>query len=350
MPLKHIMCRGTPYEIGYLHGTNARDEIARAVEFYAKLFMKHSKLSWPEVQALASDFDSVIQSKWPRYYQELKGIADGAGRQLNDIIALNVRTEIVFGQFSDGCTSLYYRGDGSVYMGQNWDWMEEQAVNLIHVTIVQDALPTIDMITEAGIIGKIGLNDCGVGVCFNAIRAKGMDKTRVPVHLGLRIALESKSTVEAVESLEGIGMASPGHFLIGDPTTAVGLEFTSTTFARVPVNKDGFVVHSNHMLLPHAGIYESKWLEDSPVRIKTMENNIRASPQPLSWPSFCSLFEDESNYPTGICRACGGDGDIATLFNIVMDLNGPKGIIRMGRPVRGEQTGERVELRFDNRK
>lgn len=127
-------------QIGYLHGTNARDGIARAVEFYAKLFMKHSKLSWPEVQALASDFDGVIQSKWPRYYQELKGwvlrwhhatetlicyvttgIADGAGRQLNDIIALNVRTEIVFGQFSDGCTSLYYRGDGSVYMGQNWD-------------------------------------------------------------------------------------------------------------------------------------------------------------------------------------------------------------------------------------
>ncbi|KAL5360589.1 acyl-coenzyme A:6-aminopenicillanic acid acyl-transferase-domain-containing protein [Aspergillus floccosus] len=335
MPLKHIVCRGTPYEIGRLHGTNARDEIARAVEFYAKLFTKHSKLSWPEVQALASDFDGVIQSKWPRYYQELKGWIPRwhyateklTCRDLKDIIALNVRTEIVFGQFSDGCTSLYYHGGGSAYMGQNWDWMEEQAVNLVHITIIQDALPTIEMITEAGMIGKIGLNDCGVGVCFNAIRAKGMDKTRVPVHLGLRIALESKSTAEAVDSLERIGMASPGHFLIGDPTTAVGLEFTSTTFARVPVNQDGFVVHSNHMLLPHADVYEPKWLEDSPVRIETMERNIRALPKPLEWPSFSSLFEDESNYPTGICRACG--------------------TIRMGRPVRGEQTGKHVELSFD---
>lgn len=49
------------------------------------------------------------------------GVAAGAKRDLIDIIALNVRTEIVFGQFSDGCTSLYYQGDGNSFQGQNWD-------------------------------------------------------------------------------------------------------------------------------------------------------------------------------------------------------------------------------------
>jgi isopenicillin-N N-acyltransferase like protein len=36
--------------------------------------MQHSKLDWPEVQHLASDFDAVIKMKWPRYYQELQGL------------------------------------------------------------------------------------------------------------------------------------------------------------------------------------------------------------------------------------------------------------------------------------
>lgn len=103
------------------------------------MFAKHCKLDWAQVQDLARDFDNLIREKWPRYYEELQGesplsilivalliwgyvgIAAGAKRDLIDIIALNVRTEIVFGQFSDGCTSLYYQGDGISFQGQNWD-------------------------------------------------------------------------------------------------------------------------------------------------------------------------------------------------------------------------------------
>ena len=49
------------------------------------------------------------------------GVADGAERNILDIIALNVRSELVFGRFSDGCTSLYCGDEEYAYMGQNWD-------------------------------------------------------------------------------------------------------------------------------------------------------------------------------------------------------------------------------------
>jgi hypothetical protein len=49
------------------------------------------------------------------------GIADGSGTELLDIIALNVRTEIAFGQFSDGCTSLSWKTEKRSFLGQNWD-------------------------------------------------------------------------------------------------------------------------------------------------------------------------------------------------------------------------------------
>jgi isopenicillin-N N-acyltransferase-like protein len=51
-------------------------------------------------------------------------------------------------------------------------WEEPQQINLIHLNIKRDTKPSISQITEAGIIGKIGLNSAGVGVCINAIRAK----------------------------------------------------------------------------------------------------------------------------------------------------------------------------------
>ncbi|KAL4902125.1 hypothetical protein BDW74DRAFT_180973 [Aspergillus multicolor] len=98
------------------------------------MFARDSKLSWPEVQDLAKDFDQLIRDRWPRYYKELRGIADGSEQELIDIVALNVRTEIVFGKFSDGCTGLYYRDRHSetkdAFLGQNWDWETEQAKNL----------------------------------------------------------------------------------------------------------------------------------------------------------------------------------------------------------------------------
>jgi isopenicillin-N N-acyltransferase-like protein len=39
------------------------------------------------------------------------------------------------------------------------------------------------MVTEADVIGKIGINSAGVGVCLNAIRACGVDRTKLPIDL-----------------------------------------------------------------------------------------------------------------------------------------------------------------------
>ena len=125
------------------------------------------------------------------YTHPAAGIAAGAKRELSDIIALNVRTEIRFGLFNDGCTALSWLTSAHSYLAQNWDWMLEQKPNLILLHITQTRKPTIKMVTEAGIIGKIGLNSAGVGVCLNAVQAYGMDPTRMPVHLGLRSVLES---------------------------------------------------------------------------------------------------------------------------------------------------------------
>jgi isopenicillin-N N-acyltransferase-like protein len=219
--------------------------------------------------------------------------------------------------------------------------MTAQKENLIITKIEQAGKPTIQQITEAGIIGKIGFNSAGVGTLLNAIKVAGMDPTRLPVHFGLRMALESNSAMEAVEKLESYGMASSAHILIADPDTAIGLEFTKATFARCLPDSLSRVVHSNHLLLEHPGQTDTVWLKDSLDRVKTMadisEKIGKKNAEP-KWEEVSRLFEDEQNYPASICREQRPETGSATLFNILMDLKSKTAVIRMGRPVNVEET------------
>lgn len=59
--------------------------------------------------------ETLFNLTWPL------GIADASSRDILDIVAINVRTEIAFGLFTDGCTSLYWKTQKRSLLGQNWD-------------------------------------------------------------------------------------------------------------------------------------------------------------------------------------------------------------------------------------
>ncbi|GKT65305.1 hypothetical protein ColTof4_09357 [Colletotrichum tofieldiae] len=351
-----IHCSGTPYEIGLKHGREARNRVRGSIAFYSGLFKTTCALDWPSVCEEASKYVVTLEKLCPRYFEEIRGIADGAEVGLLDVVALNVRTEINFGLFtkqpslpiqSDGCTSLAVKtsADGS-WLAQNWDWMVEQSSNLIACHITQPELPKISMITEAGIIGKIGFNSAGVGVCLNAIRAYGVDQTKLPIHLALRTVLESASKDEGINKLAKTGVAGSGHILVADPTGGTGLECTSKGILKIPIDEQGLVVHSNHLLLEHPGVVEPPWLQDSHkrvVRLRTLAEKQIAGGGGVSTPQLFDLFKDQEGYPGSINRRQVQDCKTQTLFNIIMDLSGKRATVTFGRPT---ENGERIEFSF----
>ncbi|KAK3633661.1 hypothetical protein LTR56_015727 [Elasticomyces elasticus] len=311
--------------------------------FYAGLFKDTAKMEWPKVQDLAMTFEPVMRRKWPAYLEEMNGLADGAGVNLSDIVAINVRTEIAFGLFSDGCTALGWRTEDASFLAQNWDWMEAQKENLVVLTIEQHDKPTIKMVTEAGLIGKIGLNSAGVGVCLNAIKVKGMDPTRLPCHLGLRMVLESSSREEAVSKLEKYGVASSCHMLVADASGSIGLEWSSVELQKIKMNSSEQVFHSNHYLAKHVGVEDTNWLGDSNFRVTRIEELCKTLGGTPTTQSLFELFKDEANYPGSICRAQVQGNGSASLFNIIMDLKRCVATVTLGRPVSPEEV---VQLAF----
>lgn len=307
-------------------------------------------MTWAEVAQEAERYVEPLEKLCPRYLEEIRGIAEGSGWSFLDILALNVRTEINFGLFSDpskkvdvptdGCTSLAWLTESNSFLCQNWDWMVEQGPNLIVCYISQPGtdMPDISMVTEAGIIGKIGLNSKGVGCCLNAIKCRGVDRSKLPIHFALRMTLESNSLEEAVARIESVGVAGSGHILIGDATGSIGLECTSKWVKRLSM-EGGRIHHTNHLLLQHDDVDETPWLGDSLRRL----DRVRSITSGMSLPTESSLFEifkDNEGHPAAINRQQVDDCGSQTLFNIVMDLGNRSAKVTVGRPT--EYSGQTV--------
>ncbi|KAJ3498529.1 hypothetical protein NLG97_g1047 [Lecanicillium saksenae] len=126
-----ITCRGTAYEIGLKHGTEAKCLIQENVTFYSQFFQSWSKISWGEATTVAQGFLPHLEMHVPHLVEEMKGIADGCGLGFMDILALNARSEIAMGMLSDGCTALAWKTDNFCIAGQNWD-MEMTAGQIAH--------------------------------------------------------------------------------------------------------------------------------------------------------------------------------------------------------------------------
>lgn len=343
----HINCSGTPFQIGEQHGSKSKVEIQRSIIFYKALFLEKAKLDWQSAKNTAERFVPALNATCPHLVTEMQGIAEGAGIEFLDILALNVRTEISMGLLSDGCTAVYSQESG--LLAQNWDWEVPQRENLVVMNISTTPGSNIDKssspsqlvtITEAGMVAKVGLNSSGVGVCLNAIRARGVDYARLPVHIALRLILESASREEAVSRLEQVGVASACHILVADGDGGVsGVECSFAELQTLSADGDGFYTHTNHYLLQHSGpagpIREAVLLPDSKIRLQRANYLLRQQADiagRVTMDGVEKILEDEDNYPTAINREVSDQSPSATLFSVVMDLKGKTARVTIGRP------------------
>jgi isopenicillin-N N-acyltransferase-like protein len=203
------------------------------------------------------------------------------------------------------------------------------------------------MMTEAGIVGKIGLNSSSVGVTLNAIKARDVDFAKLPCHLALRTVLNSTSRAEAVDKLMKAGVASACHITVADAATGgLGLECSARDIVQMPMSEHGICTHSNHFVNAHAeGVVGAKMMLDSPARLERIRTLLDRE-GPGTQPSFQvieRLLKDEEGYPTSICRAATEKSSLETLFSVCMDLGETRARVKMGRPV--EEGRERLELR-----
>lgn len=303
----------------------------------------------------------------------MQGIAEGASVEFNEIIALNVRSEIALALAPtaappDACSAFSISsGNGSDkkrWHAQNWDWKGDQLKNMVVLDIETPEGCRLFTVTEAGIVGKIGFNQFGVGVTLNAIRASGTDKTKLPIHLLLRLALESASVSKALDVVKSSGgCGSSAHLLVCDHNSAVGIEVspfgfgllnpgqTSVSATEAHLQRD-IITHTNHwMSKPEPeGFKELPWLLDTTVRNERVHELVSELKEPLTEEDLASVLRDTENGYGAISRPVDPNDSgtpwegLTTVLGIVMNLTDRSGLILWGRPSDGGNEELRLSI------
>src|SRR5438045_8523055 len=93
---QHVRVEGSSYQRGRQYGRQAATRVRLSVQAYQQTFAYYAGWDWPTVRREAARFEAPIGKVMPAYLEELRGIADGAGLDLADVLAINVRTEVVY--------------------------------------------------------------------------------------------------------------------------------------------------------------------------------------------------------------------------------------------------------------
>lgn len=349
--IKKIYLQGSYREIGRKHGLEGKREVLNSLETYETLFYDYSQIRWKEARELALKHIEAISRHDSDLIEEMEGVAAGAGVDFEDILALNARSEIAlsgqYTRFADGCTAIGVMPPVSsdIIIGQNWDWKPVQSKSLLYTEIEQKGKPSIRMITEGGMIGKIGCNSAGIGVCLNALLTD-RKSDRLPVHVGLRSVLNSFTYSEALLKIDKGAIASAANFLIGSAENENGLVMNvevSPAGMDVEESADGSVVHTNHICSPLIQSYITDLNDsietDSMIRMKRAQDLIRlhrGQNKKVKEASFKEWLADQYNSPDSINHFSNEKlpphRRMETVFSIIMNLSSKKMYVCAGKP------------------
>ena len=323
-----ITISGEPFDRGKQHGEQLGAEIAKTVDFYRSIF------GLPEAEVLrhADIFRKIIDDFDPTYSEEINGIAQGAGVDPLWIVALNARTEILSRKAggSNECTAVYFTGPS--ILAQNWDWGRALEPLTVLMKIVQPHGHVIFMLTEPGIIGKIGMNNAGLGVCLNILT---LDKVLdgLPVHLVLRAILDCKSISQVDSLLAKHGSGKASNIIVADASgNGFDMEFCGENSYRLAPESD-YLLHTNHYLGHPINSEQDPDFSSSYARFNKA-TQILADNNERSVEVMCDLLSDESDRSLPIYREYMPDEsvhELGTICTIVMELAQQKMLIRKGK-------------------
>jgi isopenicillin-N N-acyltransferase like protein len=351
-----IRVEGDARERGRSYGSQTGDRIEIGLAGYERALRHYAGWEWTRVREEATRYLGPIDARFPGYVEELRGIAEGAQRPFEDLLALNVRTEIMFsGQVrtAEGssppaeCTAIGALPDatgGPTVIAQNWDWFE----HCFETLVVLESSPSdgglrFASVVEAGLLAKTGLNEAGLGVCTNAL-VSDLDRGEpgIPYHVMLRAFMDCKAPSDAIALATRVPRSSSANYLIGHTDgLLVDLESEPGGPHRLHVvlpDERGLLVHTNHFLSRDVGERDlSVWsMPDSPIRLDRVHRILRTRSEPFDVGTAAAILADHGNFPTAIC--CHPDLDEeevergATIVSVAMELEDRRLWIAAGNP------------------
>jgi isopenicillin-N N-acyltransferase-like protein len=356
-PFPVYSIEGTPEECGVQYGAQAADRVAKTIEIYLSAFGRQAKLTLDDVRARARAFGTEIEALDTDIWAEIRGIAQGSGQLVEDIVAVNCRTELLYGMAAGKkpateCTTMVALPEAtrskSVLVGKNWDWRNPTVDAVVILRVKQKGKPALSLIVEAGMVGRDGFNEEGILVCGNLLVShEDKGKVGVPIPIMRRRILNSRHYYEAIDTLVKSPRGASGNYLIAHKG-GVAIDFETTPDNVYTVYPErGLLTHSNHfqsVVAQSTGVAKY-YTGDSLYRDFRSRQLLEPKIGDITIDDIKSVLKDEFGAPRAICRyphEYPGQDPTMTIASVVFDLGNDVMHVAAGQPTRSEYVPVRL--------
>ena len=311
---------GSHRQIGRQFGEASAPLIRRHLDKALARLEGKSSLTRADALAAAMLYRPYVQAHAPFLDEEIVGVAEGAGVALDEAYLLQLRAEAAAvptagpaplltarDDAGDECTSVAIlpemTADGAAMIAHNADLPPFYREISVVLEIVPDDAPSMLMLTPAGQVSYIGMNDRGLAVVANFLTCDGW-RIGFPRYLLSRVALAHDSVDAAIAAIRAIPRASSRNLLLLDGTgTAADLEMTPTRDARLEP-QDGLLAHANHYVSPTLLAEEraGDYVHNSQTRMARIRELAAERRGTLDVASAQQLLQDRTCYPDTLCR------------------------------------------------
>ena len=360
MAVHIVELSGTPYEIGYGHGSRCKEQVLASLDYYTKV-CANLGISWDKCRQIGKTYEEAIRAFDPDLLEEMRGIADGSGLDYEDILTINARSELTRMDMTDkleeldllsgGCTAFALmppvtRGGKTIH-AQTWDFGTMQRAALVVFRIRQKpAKQDILMITEGGLVGGKGINSAGISLTLNAMRTSG-DPSGVPLHAIMRGMLNAATITGAYRVAAANRCGAAACVILGAKECALAVEMVPGDL-EVFYPVCGHVVHTNHILshrFRDIVDYGKRKSSSSYLRYGRCSALLHER-KDITLQDVKDILSDHVGYPTGICihadTTKAPELQESTNYAVIFDLDEQIVHLCMGNPCEG--TYEQLKL------
>jgi isopenicillin-N N-acyltransferase-like protein len=339
--------RGSHFEIGRQFGEACAERIHLHLDLAQTRLEQNQGIPRAHALSNAYRFEPFVAESAPFFVEEIRGVAAGAGISIEEAWLLQLRAELgvvpaekLQDEPGDECTSYAIlaeaTADGHPMAGQNADLPPFYAQLGVMVELVFDDMPSVLMLTPAGQVSYLGINDRGMGAFANYLTCDGW-RVGFPRYLLSRLALTKETVDEAVTAIRGLHRASSRNLMLIDGHGgAVDLETTPTRDAEIrPVR--GMIAHANHYDSPELAAEERaqpSYLPNTRTRGETMRRLLDEHHGSLDPALMQTILRDRSAYPNCLCRmdVDNPEHDTMTFASLIAQPTQGRMLVAVGPP------------------
>ncbi len=267
-----------------------------------------------------TDFRTALRQHAPDLLEECEGIAEGAGEPADLVFALQLLDEEWAWRLTrpqpaaklEKCSSLAIvpGAGGPTWIGQNMDLGAYTEGHQVLLRIAgHGRAPGALVFSVAGMIGLMGVNAAGVGVCVNSIPQLPSAPEGVPVAFVLRRLLQARSLAEAAEVVLAIPHATNQHYVIAEAGAARSFEAGAMGVTEHRPQDPTRVLHTNHPLSDAVAAPETDAARaNSAARLAALRARLSDGAPGLAEIQAALSSCDDRRHP--ICRIAGEDGGL----------------------------------------